>query len=945
MKQKMMIGTGILLLSGLVFLLFGDRDRKLSSNDAIEHLLGPGTKEDPNAIAQYEWLQHRDPKTGQIPIGIRGREINYVTGLLTNNVRRLAKENSSRLGIENWQWLGPNFNGGRTRTMGIDAEGRYFMAGSVSGGVFKEDNETSSRWRKVTAPDLNQNVTGLAQDAREGKSHIWYYSTGEFRGGAGGGPYRNTMGGGVYKSIDSGETWALLPATVGNGPALFDNPFEATWRVVVDTTADLSKEIIYVAGFGAIMRSSDGGDSWDPVLGNSQGVPSIYTDITMASDGTFYAVVSDLGYNGTNLGWGGTSDRGIWRSGDGLNWTEITPTDWPALFSRTALATSDSDPSILYVISVTPQSGVRDHTLRKYTYLSGDGTGNGGRWEDRSANIPDDPTTDRSWGNDYVSYSGFCISIDVHPTNPDIVILGGSNLYRSDDGFATDNWIRIGGYRTNPYGWAFDPYRAWYFGHHPDHHGIYFWPGDPDVAFSITDGGTHLTFDITADTVEWTWIDDGYITTQFYSVAIDPYTSGDEFIVGGTQDNNIYIRLAEDQSFYPIYAGDGSYCAVDNSTNSFYVSNIDGNFWRITRDSEGSPDSAGFIMPAGTSNHFTHFPFQFDPHQSTRLYLGVDRSIWRNSDITGIPMSTADTAPSSVNWTHLTTTRGELFDEFEIITAIGISTTPANRLYYGRMNGKVFRLDNAHEEDPQPTEITDPDFPKGFVNCIGVDPLNGDRAIVLFSNYNVKSLFLTEDGGETWVDIGGNLEENPDGTGNGPACKWIEILHLGNETIYFLGTTTGLFSTTQLDGASTIWNREATESIGTVPIHQVAVRSVDGKVLVATHGNGLYESTVTSNIDNIRSDSKNLTALHQNQPNPFIGKTTIHFTLGKDLGRAPVRLEIFDLQGRNIATLRDEILEPGEHTVQFNPHSLPQGLYITRLMVDNQVYTRTMQAF
>jgi hypothetical protein len=69
-------------------------------------------------------------------------------------------------------------------------------------------------------------------------------------------------------------------------------------------------------------------------------------------------------------------------------------------------------------------------------------------------------------------------------------------------------------------------------------------------------------------------------------------------------------------------------------------------------------------------------------------------------------------------------------------------------------------------------------------------------------------------------------------------------------------------------------------------------------------------------------------ALGQNYPNPFNPNTTIRFDLP-----APrhVTLKVFDLLGREVATLLDEQRREGEHTVRFDASRLTSGMYTYRL--------------
>ena len=81
-------------------------------------------------------------------------------------------------------------------------------------------------------------------------------------------------------------------------------------------------------------------------------------------------------------------------------------------------------------------------------------------------------------------------------------------------------------------------------------------------------------------------------------------------------------------------------------------------------------------------------------------------------------------------------------------------------------------------------------------------------------------------------------------------------------------------------------------------------------------------------------------ALEQNYPNPFNPSTTIRFRIPiedrrelegqmSEVGR--VAIKVFDVVGREIATLIDEVPQAGEHAVVWNAGAFPSGVYIYRL--------------
>ena len=234
-------------------------------------------------------------------------------------------------------------------------------------------------------------------------------------------------------------------------------------------------------------------------------------------------------------------------------------------------------------------------------------------------------------------------------------------------------------------------------------------------------------------------------------------------------------------------------------------------------------------------------PFVLDPNDSKKMYMAAGRTIWRNSDLTGIPLISNE--KTSVNWDSLVTSSLSS----GTISALSVSKTAANRLYFGTSNAAVYRMDGAHTGSPVRTTITGPSFPtNGYVSCIAVDPTNADNVLVAFSNYNVQSLFSSTNGGTSWTAVGGNLEQNSDGTGNGPSIRWATILPLGSAVMYFVGTSVGVHSTTSLNGSSTVWVQDGAGSIGKVVVPMIVSRPADGLVVAATHANGIYTATLAA---------------------------------------------------------------------------------------------------
>ncbi|MCB0713073.1 MAG: T9SS type A sorting domain-containing protein [Ignavibacteriae bacterium] len=757
-------------------------------------------EDNPTGRAEFERMRRADPETGKIPEGIRGRELKFASTLPS---RERLSEDQLKGGMMllsapvNWVERGPNNQGGRTRALAVDMRNEsVILAGGISGGMWRsEDNGTT--WTRVTDIGEMQSVTCVVQDPRPGSQNIWYYGTGEQRANS-----ANLPGDGIFKSTDGGLTWKRLSSTVTNTPQSRDQMFDYVHSIVVDPT-NLNQDEIYAACFGGISRSTNGGETWEPVLGNLSNTAN-YADVAITKSGVLYATLSS---NGRNV-------EGIWRSEDGLDWTDITPPGFPSNYGKISIGIAPSNENKVYFFGHTTGSGTNNHSLWVYERTAkGEDT-----WEDRSAALP----------ASVESYSSYCIVVRVKPDDEDVVFIGHVQLQRSTDGFRTTTNTRtvMGG------------------GQHADQHTIVFAPSNPNIMLTGHDGGVSYTEDNSATTVRWSSLNNGYATTQFYSVAIDPVTRGSETIIGGTQDNGSWFINTPDEraDWVKIFGADGGYSAIADSGSDYYTSYQKGQIFRSQLRENGTRIGYTRIDPEGGTSYFFIHPFTLDPTSPEIMYLPEGRNLWRNDDLRELTLDNKS-VKATVNWNNLDNAR--IPSGIGSISAVGVSrNNPSHRLYYGTSQGSLYRLDDANVGDPEPQDITDQGMQGGYINSVAVDPQNGDNALVAISSYNRQSLYFTEDGGTSWVAVGGNLEEQADGRGNGPSVTWGLILPVNGIRYYIVGTTTGLYSTTLLNGTQTVWVQEGASTIGNVVVDMVAGRESDGFVAVGTHGRGVFSANI-----------------------------------------------------------------------------------------------------
>ncbi|MEO9965561.1 MAG: T9SS type A sorting domain-containing protein [Reichenbachiella sp.] len=161
-----------------------------------------------------------------------------------------------------WTERGPGNVPGRTKAFIVDKNDDSsfsWIVGTAGGGIYKTSNQ-GVQWTNVSEEVPNLSIVCLAQS--EENPDIIYAGTGE---NAYSGSLHN--GSGILKSTDGGDTWSLIASTIKSASDDFSN----VNRIVVDPTdADLifastSTNFGELNPEGAVMKSTDGGDTWTKV--------------------------------------------------------------------------------------------------------------------------------------------------------------------------------------------------------------------------------------------------------------------------------------------------------------------------------------------------------------------------------------------------------------------------------------------------------------------------------------------------------------------------------------------------------------------------------------------------------------------------------------------------------------------------------------------------------
>jgi len=199
----------------------------------------------------------------------------------------------------------------------------------------------------------------------------------------------------------------------------------------------------------------------------------------------------------------------------------------------------------------------------------------------------------------------------------------------------------------------------------------------------------------------------------------------------------------------------------------------------------------------------------------------------------------------------------------------------------------------------------------------------------IFAGNSSDSLFFSSDTGVHWKRIEEEL----------PNLK-IEAIAESDGNIFVALKNSGIYLSS--DGANS-WNA-VTEEYTLTNVWTLATQN--DQLFAGTGGNGVWRrplSEMLSSVENNRNNVPSHFVLRQNYPNPFNPTTTIEYQLPE---ASKVTMKVYDILGREVATLVDDEVKAGYHIATFDGSKHASGIYFVRMTAqgsDAKPYFKTMK--
>lgn len=911
--------------------------------------------------------------------------------------------------------IGPAVMMGRLDDIqGSEKDPMIMYIGFATGGLWKS-TDGGNHWHSQFDNMENESIGAIGIAPSD--PNVVYVGSGEANN-----RQSSSIGNGVWGTTDGGKTWTHLGL----------EKTQSINRVAVDPA---NPKIVFVASPGhlfgpneerGLFRSQDGGKTWKNVkdINPDTGFNDVAIDpsngkIVYAS--SFQRRRTWYGYNG------GGQASGLWKSTDGGNtWTKLEGTGWPkpkdGLYGRIAISIFRSNPKIIYAqVEAGASAGTGGGTTAEggpappgFRPNAAESSGPAGQ---PGAGTPEAAAAAGNRGR------------NTPPPNPN-----GSGVFRSEDGGKTwtfqsnqnqrptyfsqirvdpvnDKKLLVGG---TPGQMSLDGGKTWkgLTGSHTDYHALWINPKDPRVVAVGHDGGLDISND---GGFTWDYHND-IAVGQFYQVSADmrrPY-----FVCGGLQDNNAWCGPSALRSttggvntdWYTVAGGDGFYTRQDPTDWAVvYAESQDGNMIRhdlrgatqksikptvaqpaatppasavanqnptpanptATNPTAGSPpaeaaraaragraeagtEGGGGGGPFGRNappnvvnapakvdpfRFYWNAPFEISPHNPAVIYMAAQYFFKSSNRGDTWTMNTTDLSKHVNRWSpempimnlagdKPMVAKHDGYSSSSLATQIRESPSKPGVIWIGTDDGNL-QLSQDGGDTFTNVYGNIAGAPKGYIQISRIEPSHFDpgTAYVALDAHRLDDwspyLFKTTDYGKTWTNVTGDLPKN----GNINALRE----DLENPDLLFVGTEFGLYIS--LDGGKS-WKKFMT-NLPSVRVDDILIHPRDRDLIIGTHGRSIWIADDISPLERLKQPESGGITLFEPRPailwkndaqsqrhvanREFVGKNPQGGTPIHILAKSDVGAgKVEFLQNNKVVSTMDVTIKTGMNNFQWN---------------------------
>jgi photosystem II stability/assembly factor-like uncharacterized protein len=625
-------------------------------------------------------------------------------------------------------------------------------------------------------------------------------------------------GRGVFKSVDAGKNWSFMGLT----------ETRHIGRIAIHPK---NPDIVYVAAVGyhftanperGIYKTTDGGKTWEKILFISDQVGFVDVLINGRNPETIFAASYDKHRLQWNFEEGGPQSA-IFKSTDGgRTWKKLGGGLPSGKIGRIGLAAFPKNPNIMYAsvdnLNMRPATKeeadqdkrnkiepAKERRIGGEVYRTDDG---GSTW--RKMNSPKDAVGGGKWYG----------QIYVDPNDDRVIYVPSTSINRSLDGGKT--WGSSGPENIAR--------RV-----HVDYHALWIDPENSKHVILGDDGGLAISYDFGK-----TWdVFETLPLAQYYAIGVDmeePYN-----IYGGLQDNGS-VRVPSNgrsgeltnDDWVSVGGGDGQYNVVDPTDSRWlYNASQNGAIRRLDQKTglgQNIRPVRAKEMPPYRFNWTA--PIVISPHNSQVIYLGAQvllRSMNRGNSWQEISPDLTTNDPEKI--------KGNI--EYGTLTSISESPLTPGLIWTGADDGTVQMTKNGGGSWTNVTSgLKAAGAPENYyVTRVFGSNFKESAAYVTKAGFAYDDyrpfVFKTENSGETWTPISGNL---PEGT------VYVIAEDRKNPNLLFVGTEVSVFAT--VDGGKR-WTVMNTNLPDNALVHDLLIHPRENDLVVATHGRGLFVTDVS----------------------------------------------------------------------------------------------------